>query len=84
MSDLNHFGTRDCYPRQWILVVPGPVLSYPIAFGAEGPVQDHVLMVLTLNIVRLCYLRYIGEACFYLRNICRPDGTAAMATWGRA
>ena len=55
MSDLTHFVTRDCYPYQSVLIVPGPVLSYPIAIGAEGPVQYHVLMVLSLNIVCFAY-----------------------------
>ena len=58
MSDITQFRTCDFYPYQQIFVVPGPVLSYPIAIGAEGPVQDHVLMV-SLNIVCFFDFRYI-------------------------
>ena len=78
ISDLIHFGNRDCYPYQSILIIPGPVLSYPIAIGAEGPVHDHVLMVLSLNIVCFCHFWY------NLRITCRPQCTAAMATAVRA
>ena len=78
MSDLTHFGTPDCYPYQSIIIDPDPVLSYPIAIGAEGPVHDHVLMVLSFNIVCLCNFLY------NLRITCRPQCTAAMATGVRA